>query len=500
MRPQAQIVVPALACVILVMLLLPLPELHVTPQPHSVKPTTKMPELTLTTAASTTSSIAENTSDGTPQRPATKLEPTLTTAENTSDGRTHACEGARIPPQALQTCAGRRLEAGYVLALKNWEQQTAGSANLMSLQCWAATLKMVVVEYFMVTSEYRIPDQLLVNTSTTSPNKFIRLRQLYDIDYWNKYSRSKCYAPLVKWEEFLCNAPREVILVHIAYSKFNRRTDLQRCPPQREYNNKFLHRYSHFFDANNFRIIRNVCLKTTKRLSTRAFNSFILGKRNSNVTVMINVWRGAMRRNVRVFMTDTKCNRNDYLPMPFARPSRKFLEHVRMYREQVLKNSNYLGVMVRLEHAILPLLHRRAWSPSQCMKGISSIWRDLKERNNLEETFWSFDVGTYGTTAFSRLASGDNEFITNDLFAYMEEHFNVSYPGVEESLSNVSRTTNEGYIATLQLNIAVRAKCLLLIGGGSFQARASATFRSLHKGSHCTVMKGLNWLKQQCLL
>ncbi len=104
-----------------------------------------------------------------------------------------------------------------MLVLKNSEQQTAGSANLMSLQCWGATLKMVVVEYFMPTSEYKNPNQLLVNASTASPNKSVRLRQLYDNDYWNKYSRSKCYAPLVKWEEFLCNAPREVILVHIAY-------------------------------------------------------------------------------------------------------------------------------------------------------------------------------------------------------------------------------------------------------------------------------------------
>ncbi len=93
----------------------------------------------------------------------------------------------------------------------------------------------------MVTSEYRIPDELLVNASTASLNKFVRLRQLYDIDYWNKYSRSKCYAPLVKWEEFLHNAPREVILVHIAY---NDPKSVQSCPPHPEYNN--------FLDAHGF--------------------------------------------------------------------------------------------------------------------------------------------------------------------------------------------------------------------------------------------------------
>ncbi len=424
-RPGAQVVVSALACVLLVaVLLLPLPELDGTPQPH-FRPATKL-EPTLTTV--------ENTSDETPQRPATKLEPTLTTAKDTSDGRTRACGGARIPPQALQTCAGRRLEAGYVLVLSNWEQQTAGSANLMSLQCWAATLKMVVVEYFMATSEYRIPDELLVNASTASPNKFVRLRQLYDIDYWNQYSRSKCYAPLVKWEEFLCNAPREVILVHIAYQDSK---SAQSCPPHPEYNN--------FLDAHGFKIYREICLEASGSRSTRTFNSLIWGNVTSMVTVIIDDWRG-IAKGMRIYVSDSQCNRGQFLSQPFARPSTMLLEHVRLYREQVLKNKDYIAVMVRLELAVRPIHHKRALYPSQCMKGISSTWRDLKESNNSKETFWSFDVGTYGSVGYSRGAAGGYNYI-NKLFTYMEQFHNVSYPRVEENLASISGICHEGYNA-----------------------------------------------------
>ncbi len=98
----------------------------------------------------------------------------------------------------------------------------------------------------------------------------------------------------------------------------------------------------------------------------------------------------------------------------------------------------------------------------------------------------------------SRGAAGGYNYISNKLFTYMEQFHNVSYPRVEESLASISGIRHEGYNAALQLNIAVRAKCLLLIGGGSFQSHASSVFRSLHKGTPCAVKREVGWLKRQC--
>ncbi len=470
LRPRVQVAVPALACIVLVMLLVvPLPELQLTPQSYL--------------------------------KSAARLNLTLTSVGNTaSDGSTPACEGAGIPPEALQTCGGRKLEAGYVLALKNWEQQTAGSANLMSLQCWAATLRLVVVEDFIITSEFRVPDELIVNASTATPNKFVRLHQLYDIGNWNSYSRDECYAPLVKWEEFLCNAPRQVILVHIAYKQSNVSGELRGCPPEHEYNKTFTHKLSRFLQFHSFKINREVCLVTNNEWSTRTFNSLIVGNMTSTATVIINLWKGIGTTTTttgnRIFLTDTRCDRNNFFLQSFNRPSTKLLKDVRLYREQILKNKDYIAVMVRLEFLARELIQKDSWSASQCLNGVLSILNQVANDNALEKTFWSWDVGRYGSVAYSR--SEKMLQFGQEMFKLAKQHHNITYSEVEENLTRVSGTTNEGYIASLQLNIAVRAKCLVLIGGGSFQEHASGIFRSLHQETSCIITKGIGWLKRQC--
>ncbi len=130
----------------------------------------------------------------------------------------------------------------------------------------------------------------------------------------------------------------------------------------------------------SIKIYREICLEASERRSTRTFNSLILGNVTSMVTVIIDHWRG-IGMGERVYVTDSQCNRGQFLSQPFTRPSTKLLQHVRLYQEQVLKNKDYIAVMVRLELAVRPIHHKRAWSPSQCMKGISSNWRDLKGSN-----------------------------------------------------------------------------------------------------------------------
>ncbi len=405
----------------------------------------------------------------------------------------------------LDTCEGRRLERGYIMVMKNWEQQTAGSASLMSLQCWAASINMVVVELFMETSQYGIPDELLAN-ATAKPQGFVRLSQMYDIDYWNKYSRDECYAPLVNWEHFLCNAPRDMILVYVLYTVLN--TQVISCPLISEEIANFQNQSSSFLNAHGFRIIRGVCLQLTEqKLSTEEFSAFILGNYTaSEVTVVINEWRGLTKFNgPRLSLTDTDCDWHTYRSssVPFARPSRRILEDVSLYREQKLNSKDYIAVMVRFEIA-LQSLHNGPrwtigprWTVNSCLESVISAWNELKVESNLSETFWSLDVGAYGTIGYSQLPW--KRPIAEQVLFFMEDHYNVSYSEVEESLTEVSGMTNRGYIALLQQSVAVRAKCLLLIGGGTFQEHAASQYNELHQGNLCIVVKDTAWLTQKCM-
>jgi len=57
----------------------------------------------------------------------------------------------------------------------------------------------------------------------------------------------------------------------------------------------------------------------------------------------------------------------------------------------------------------------------------------------------------------------------------------------EETFLNISRTSNPGYIALLQKTIGTRAKCLLLVGGGTFQQHVIRLYQQMHIGRLCYI-------------
>ncbi len=402
---------------------------------------------------------------------------------------------------AFETCNGKSLRGGYVLVLKNWEQLTSGTGNLMSLQCWAATMNMVVVEYFMKSSMYGVPDSLIANSITATPSdKFIRLGQIFDLEDWNTFSKRKCYAPLVQWERFLSSAPREVIFLHVVYSNMPN----DHCPPKANTGKvgELGQKYFPFFYAHGFKIIREVCIDfRTNKFSTDSFNSYILGSyRTNKVTVMFDMWRGTENphpKGHRVSLNDTRCGIGQYRSLSFSKPSRKILEDVQLYRERIMSNKDYVAVVVRYEHALRLVLSTDNWTMDKCFKAVVTSWRALMKESGLDESFWSLDVGEYGSVGYEivkRIRMAPRQIIS-----LMKEHLNISYLDVEESLTNISGIANSGYIASLQLNIAVRAKCLLLIGGGSYHARAKLMYMSLHnRRSYCIVVRSKQWLKERC--
>ena len=108
-----------------------------------------------------------------------------------------------------------------------------------------------------------------------------------------------------------------------------------------------------------------------------------------------------------------------------------------MYRDKILNHKDYIiAVMVRLEMALRrDLINRKpnSWSYEQCMEGITSAWKEMKTNNGLDETFWSFDTGKYGSKwylqAHDKVGPAQEEVNT-----FMKQHHNVSYPDIENGL------------------------------------------------------------------
>ena len=366
---------------------------------------------------------------------------------------------------------------GIVLAEVYSDQVTMGASNVMDLQCWAGKLNMKVVEPFLVSSFFRthpLPDSL-------------RFSNTFNITYWNGFCEKRHFGSLISWKQFLCQAPRSLILVYIKFQSY-----------------EVCHRSgSDWTKMHGFRVVKKVCIDMSKTggLMTADFNSRIFGKfAPRRVTVLfLHSWNGIRIRREqvisaqRLLLNDNTCGgilRNMYPSgihsMNWTEldgnvalfPSNKVLKHTEEYTRRYLHNNNYIAVMVRMEHFLHGL--KGDWhtdcgtSINACVDKAISLWKDMRRKSGLHVTFLASDMGRYGT----QMQQVPPKYVTKifrTLINSTLEEYHTSFKTVTGKNS-----TERGYISVLQKTLASRAKCLLLLGGGSFQAHTLHLYKELH--------------------
>ena len=388
------------------------------------------------------------------------------------------------PQTTLQSLEDKGSYSGYVLAYNYYDQQTAALKNLLSFQCWAAQLNMPVVEPFVVTSMFHTPLK-------TDVSDLLRFSDFYDMGQWNEgYVKPNSFLPFASWEDFVQNSPRDVILVQTLDSGST-------CsfPKLKQW-------YSSFFKRYSFRIVKEVCipLKQRKPMTTEEFNHLVLNKYR-NVTVIFEWWRGiCLRKGCKghtiTNIIDTKCDRWRVLgpgTVLQLNASKKVAQYADLYVDRYLKNSSYISVMLRLEYPILTA--KKTSIVSKCTKGAQDTWKRLKNGNQLNVTFLAWDVGRFGSATFEK-----NKYVWKSykitqnaqlLFTAIYGH-STSVEEWENTFVDVSGSTNPGYIALLQMNIAVRARCIVLIGGGSFHRHALNMYKDLHPETQTQCIVNMN--------
>ena len=120
-------------------------------------------------------------------------------------------------------------------------------------------------------------------------------------------------------------------------------------------------------------------------------------------------------------------------------------------------------------HAEIPL----------CIMRTLSRLEQLRSDTGIENTFVSVDIGKYGSISFAK-----NKYYHHlqDMVEFVRQAYGgrMAMVDVEHTLEDVSRTTDSGYIASLQQQIVTRAKCILFVGGGSFQRHTLHMYQDLH--------------------
>ena len=387
---------------------------------------------------------------------------------NSVDASTVNATQVRHQPQYLND---RGNHSGYVVVHYCHEQQTSALKSLFSLQCWAAQLNMPVVEPFVIKSTFQTPLE-------NDVRDLLRFSDLYDMEQWNEaFVKPDSFLPFASWEDFVRNSPRDIILVQTLNSGST-------CSFS-----SIKEKFTSFFKKHHFKIVKEVCLplEKNKPMTTDKFNHFVLNDyyKLRNVSVIFVKWKGICAKEVCgssiISVIDSKCDRMTVLDPNTSLKlnlSNRVKQDADLYVHRYLKNSSYISVMLRLEK---PIVTARAEEiVSKCTKGVQDIWKKLKNENQLNVTFLGWDVGRFGSASFwQNEKKYDVTQNTQSLFTAIYGH-STSVKEWENTFVDVSGSTNPGYIALLQMSIAARARCVVLIGGGSFQRHALQMYKDLH--------------------
>ena len=438
---------------------------------------------------------------------------------------------------------------GAVLSLYMYEQMGNGATNLMNLQCWAGSLNMQVVEPSI--RESRLGgDGVFYFTQDYKTTK--TFRDLFDFEQWDHYSNSRDYGPLISMETFLLKASRNIIYVELMYGSS------VKCPqsvfdhvrsifdnPHQIFKHLTIESFPvSFLSSQGFRIVRNVCINLLQdeRLRTQAeFNQLIFGDLfgNGNYTIIFDEWRALRNESetegklgfvkpgldhYRILVKDTHCtyeslklqphyqtwldmhrNFSSSEPEPIE-PDLELLKESKLglipslfvsknaasYRAKYLDDRPYLAVMMRMEVLREGISNRNIYH--DCLNRVKKLWTFAMERYNLKQTFFSSDLGKYGSASWEfysqwrHLPSGQFQ---QDLMHIIDK--SSSYTDtVDSSFEDITHSNGRVEIAWTQSIVAANARCVIFLGGGAFQGLILNINGALHKDKECFVFMDKN--------
>ena len=415
-----------------------------------------------------------------------------------------------LPTRTNISATGPSLEL-YALSLSYMDQMSNAASRLKSLQCWGTTWKSLyervgIVEP-LITSGTRLGVPVDVGQSP------LRFSNVFDIDVWNSEGERKGikFPELVSWSNFLNYAPRNIVAVQMVYA------DDIHCPE-----NEFTETtcgsarldatLSHVFKPHNFRIMRQVCInfKSLGELSKEDFNRHIFDRvpKRTPITVIFDEWRGpgsGWKKSSKAFIRieDGICTPNDSTMRVYVKelsrimltPSLKIQERAKEYISQYLSNTlGYVSVLIRWEKLLLTKFYglHVQYGPStgaKCVTKILDLIKPMYLQYNTSTVFLTTDIGRFGSSTFNLYKATQNSIpkITGYTEALLREFHNksMSLADYDQRFEDFAGTNSPAVISQLQKAIAANARCLVLVGWGTFHENTLKVYRRLHSKEPC---------------
>ena len=394
-------------------------------------------------------------------------------------------------------------DLGYIVAFDYYEQQTMAAGNLLQLQCFASKLNLSVVQPLMKKSF------LLLPSTKDKASDMLKMDSVFDMEKWRKHTKSQGYAPLVPWKKFIEYAPRGVILVQmkyptLTYIKQARKNGIEFPHPvseKRDYERgcgyKFINRdFAELQVHHNFTLLGRVCYNfITGDLIPLKVYLRDLSSQGRRVTILMDEWRG-IGSTQRVLVDERICTQSN-LYREYTEYSPVLHEDAASYIKRHITNESegHLAVMARYEMTGLTHRVKSSTDPHAvipyCLKKTLEEIKSLKMSYRLNKVFVSMDIGKYGSKSF-KVKKYFGHF--KDMASFLKDAYQgkMDIKNWEKSFEDVARSKDAGYIANLQQLLVVKAKCVLFVGGGTFQKHALHMFQQLHRTPRAMCISFIN--------
>ena len=380
------------------------------------------------------------------------------------------------------------LNTGYVLALSYKDQITSSSHRLVSLSCWAKQWNMTVVSPFVSDTFFRVPLPAVPTTTTA-----MKYDEIFNISKWNAYCEEHSLSPFAPWEDFLQNAPREVVLVDLVYNRYIQKQCDKTVFGNKECNFQLLkYFWSQMLAPHQFRVVKEICIDLNQHLrhdvTMEDLNLLFWGNNSdyppNSVSLVMNEWNGIAydihRKTGELMECHIDVNTTNCLSFPpesknmvykLLSPSSRLFHDAEMFVSKYLSQSNsYVAVMVRWEWAGMQRVNHNSVV-------IQNIVKEWQRQENTTGIFLTTDIGKYGSVVLA--GNHHIETLTKELFKTLYGKV-ISLEDYSRRFEDVSNSTHPGYISQLQRVIAAKARCLLMVGGGHFQQQTLKLYNELH--------------------
>ena len=379
-------------------------------------------------------------------------------------------------------------QSGYVVPLSYGGHQGRGVTGIVSIQCWIKSfdLPMHIVEPLVNASQFvGLPE-----------GDWIKFNEIFDLNLFNKLTKAEDkFAQLVTWDDFLQNAPRNVIFlklnagtqslstVELGAQDQERNTNLNNCQNITTLN---------YLRDRGFCVVKVVNSVfqhnhpfTADDLYKVIFNNWM----PEEVTLVVNGWSPLFLVPNPKLQNPLLCRKMyDQEGHKFFSPSKQLLEAAQMYEYMFLKPSTSIAVMVRSEHFLISLgyLKKNKTMLTQVitttLSKLVAITKKLQAQFPHGKIVVTADIGKYGSCTWNstvnRFENRDtvwSSFVLKTVKNTVTALYDNSW--TFEEWENSFRTATGGiedqsYISVLQKSIAGRARCLLLFGGGGFELLA----------------------------